>query len=117
MYEKNMKISLLLDFYGDVLPERQHEMLDMYYNDDYSLSEISEIAEISRQGVRFAVKKGEDQLTELEDKLGLLKKFTQMKAESEIIASMLENISDQTENEALKCKINEIILKIKALSL
>lgn len=117
MYEKDVTISLLLDFYGDVLPERQREMLDMYYNEDYSLSEISEIVSISRQGVRFSVKKGEKQLTELENKLGLLKKFTQMKNDSESIAAMLENISANIENQATKNDITEIIAKIKSLSL
>lgn len=116
MYEKNMKISLLLDFYGDILPERQREMLDMYYNDDYSLSEIAEIAQISRQGVRFWVKKGEEQLAEYENKLGLLSRFAQIKSDSEMIASMLQNAVEHTGDNALKAEINVIIQKIKALS-
>ena len=41
MFEKNLNISLLLDFYGDILSDRQKDMLDMYYNDDCSLAEIA----------------------------------------------------------------------------
>ena len=52
-----MHVSLLLDFYGDILPERRYEMTSLYYNDDLSLSEIADICGISRQGVRDAVKK------------------------------------------------------------
>ena len=62
MYEKNLNIGYLLDFYGDVLPERKRNVLDMYYNEDFSLAEISEEIGISRQGVRDIIKKAEEEL-------------------------------------------------------
>ena len=62
MYEKNLKIGYLLDFYGDVLPERKRNILDLYYNEDFSLSEIAEDIGISRQGVRDLIKKSEEEL-------------------------------------------------------
>ena len=71
MFEKNMKISYLLDFYGDVLDTRVRAVMDAYYDDDLSLSEIAEGEEISRQGVRHLIKKGEEQLLFLEERLGL----------------------------------------------
>ena len=115
--EKNIGIGLLLDFYGEILPDRQREALDMYYNDDYSLSEISEIVEISRQGVRSAIKKGEDTLSELETKLHLLEKFTQMKSESEKIAAVLEKVADKlnVENNTSYSDVKSIIEEIKNL--
>ena len=71
MFEKNMGISYLLDFYGDVLDEHTHEVMTAYYDDDLSLSEVASLVGISRQGVRHIIKKGEEQLTFLEEKLGL----------------------------------------------
>ncbi|MDD7676741.1 MAG: sigma factor-like helix-turn-helix DNA-binding protein, partial [Eubacteriales bacterium] len=44
-----MSIGYLLDFYGEILNERKRSVLDMYYNEDLSLSEISDIIGISRQ--------------------------------------------------------------------
>ena len=74
MFEKDLKKAYLLDFYGDVLTERKKEVLDMYYNEDLSLAEIAEQIGISRQGVRDLIKKAEEELLFLEDKLGLAKK-------------------------------------------
>jgi len=74
MSEKNYTISLLLDYYGTLLGDKQKESIDLYYNEDYSLSEIAENAGISRQGVRDQIKHAEMQLLEYEDKLELAKK-------------------------------------------
>mgnify|MGYP003483800017 CR=1 FL=1 len=78
MFEKDMHFSILLDFYGEILTDRQREMLECYYNDDMSLSEISDSVGISRQGVRSAIKKGTDILAEMETKLGLAGRFQQV---------------------------------------
>ena len=75
MFEKNLNMGYLLDFYGDVLTERRRDALDFYYNDDMALSEIAEEMGISRQGVRDLIKKAEDELNFYEEKLGLAKKF------------------------------------------
>ena len=55
MFEKNLNMGYLLDFYGDVLSEKKRNVLDWYYNGDLSLSEIAEEIGISRQGVRDQV--------------------------------------------------------------
>ena len=70
---KDLKFSSLLDIYGGVLTDKQRDMLELYYNEDLSLSEIAEEAEISRQGVRDAIKRGEETLTELDEKIGVSK--------------------------------------------
>ena len=62
MFEKNLEINYLLDFYGEVLSERKREVLEMYYNEDLSLAEIAGDIGISRQGVRDIIKKSEDEL-------------------------------------------------------
>ena len=63
---KNMEISFLLDFYGDMLTEKQRSMVDYYYNEDLSLAEIAENEGITRQGVRDSIKRAEVQLLEME---------------------------------------------------
>ena len=66
---KDLEMGYLLDFYGEVLTEKQREMLRQYYNDDLSLSEIGENFGITRQGARDAIKHGETTLKELEEKV------------------------------------------------
>ena len=75
MFEKNLNVAFLLDFYGEVLSDRKREVLDAYYNDDLSLAEIATDLGISRQGVRDLIKKAETELFFYEEKLGLAKKF------------------------------------------
>ena len=67
---KKWAVSYLLDLYGDVLTEKQRDVMVQYYNDDYSLAEIAENFGITRQGVRDAIKRGEATLLELEEKIG-----------------------------------------------
>ena len=76
---KNMEISLLFDFYGDILTEKQQNMIQYYYNEDLSLAEIAENEGITRQGVRDSIKRAETQLIEMEERLGLVRRFYQIK--------------------------------------
>ncbi len=67
---KDLNISALLDFYGPFLSEKQRNLLHHYYNEDLSLSEIAENEEITRQGVRDLIKRGEFQLKRYEEECG-----------------------------------------------
>lgn len=69
----NIYVSELLDRYGALLSEKQQRILDGYYNNDLSLSEIAENEGITRQGVSDFVKRSEAQLFEFEEKLGMCK--------------------------------------------
>ena len=82
---KNLEISFLLDFYGDMLTEKQRSMVEYYYNDDLSLSEIAENEGITRQGVRDAIKRAEGQLLEMEERLSLASRFRRMQEELETV--------------------------------
>lgn len=75
MFEKDLKIGWLLDFYGDVLSERKRTVLDDYYNNDLSLAEIAGELGVSRQAVRELIGKAGDELRFLEEKLGLAERF------------------------------------------
>lgn len=93
---KNLKMSVLLDFYGDILTDNQREAMDMFYNGDYSLAEISEEVGITRQGVRERLLKSEKTLSGLEEKLGLADKFTDMQKDVSELISMLEELQRET---------------------
>ena len=70
---KNLEYGLLLDVYGGLLTEKQLEMMQLYYDEDLSLSEIGEQYGISRQGVHDSLKRSEQALDDLEERLGILK--------------------------------------------
>lgn len=89
---KDLNMSLLLDFYGDILSEKQREAVELFYNGDLSLSEISEITGITRQGVRDRIVKSEQILTELEDKLGLASRFGNVSKTLEYIKNRLDEL-------------------------
>ena len=93
---KDLTMSLLLDFYGDILPERQREAMDLFYNGDLSLSEIAETTGLTRQGVRDRIVKGEKTVSELEDKLGLAGRFGDVKKTVRFIVGRLEEIQKET---------------------
>ena len=70
---KNLEMGRLIDLYGGLLTEKQFDIMDFYYNDDLSLGEIADHYDISRQGVHDAIKRGDEALTEYEQRLGLLR--------------------------------------------
>ncbi len=71
MKNQTYRMTMLFDFYGELLTERQKEFFDLYYNEDLSLAEIAENAGISRQGVRDVIVRAEGVMQEVEDKTGL----------------------------------------------
>ena len=88
MFEKNMRLAVLLDFYGDVLDEHTRTIMKAYYEDDLSLAEIAEDEAISRQGVRHVIKKGEEQLEFLEERLKLAKKEDEIQQAASALSSL-----------------------------
>ena len=93
---KNLNMSLLLDFYGEVLSEPQREAMDLFYNGDLSLSEIAEITGITRQGVRDRLVKSEQIIRDLEEKLGLAGRFGHINKTVAYLLSRLEAITAET---------------------
>lgn len=87
--DKKWHISMLLDYYGELLSDRQREIAVYYHNDDLSLGEIAELMGITRQGVRDALKKSEAILLSCEEKLGIVARFGKLQKRLEEIASSL----------------------------
>jgi len=110
MYDKLVQIALLFDFYGQLLTDKQMEIVDMYYNNDLSLGEISEQQGISRQGVYDTLKRAEKTLYEYEEKLGLVDRFLKQKESMKKIIEMIDELisEDEFDKHDLKDKLNDI---------
>ena len=106
------EISLLLDFYGQLLTERQVEVLDLHYNQDLSLGEISENLKISRQGVHDAIKKGREHIIKFENKLGLAKRFLDQSLQ---IKSIMGKLGQLAEKNPKLVELKEIQQELKSL--
>lgn len=111
MTEKNFIFSILYDYYGDLLKDNQSNIIDLYYNQDYSLSEIAEEMNISRQGVHDALKRAEKSLLEYEDKIKLHYKYDKYSRAAENIINLTTNIKDDKYKEIID-SINEEASKI-----
>ncbi|HIT70692.1 MAG TPA: putative DNA-binding protein [Candidatus Scatovivens faecipullorum] len=113
--EKNVKISMLLDIYGNLLTEKQNELLDDYYNNDLSLSEIAENQLITRQAVRDNLKKGENKLFEYEEKLGFMKKTIMHEEQVAKILSELNKIEKKSTDKEVAKVLQDVRKKINCL--
>ena len=107
--EKNIEVSLLLDFYGELLTPSCRQMAELYYNDDLSLAEVAAETGITRQGVRDRIKRGEKQLFEFEQKLGLLSRFQQLEAGLNDIARKAREISETTNDNDIRALAGDIL--------
>jgi predicted DNA-binding protein YlxM (UPF0122 family) len=113
--EKNIEISLLLDFYGELLKPDAAEMINLYYNEDLSLSEIAVQSGITRQGVRDRIKRCEQKLFELEQKLGMLKRFRQLEQGLDRIYDSASRIEESADNESIKNLASQIKAQAQGL--
>lgn len=100
--DKNIKMTMLLDIYGKLLTEKQQDMLDLYYNQNLSLSEIAEEEEITRQGVRKIIVDGEKKLLHYEELLGILSKKIKD-------TRIIENLIEETKDSSFKEKLKELL--------
>lgn len=110
------RINMLLDFYGDMLTDRQRDFLEYYYIDDLSLAEIAENEGITRQGVRDAIKRAEAQLFEMEDRLGLATRFSEMGKGLDEIMECAEIINNYNMRTGLSRDINDAVVRIKFIA-
>lgn len=105
--ENAVKLSVLLEIYGKLLTDKQFILLEDYYNNDLSLSEIAENQGITRQAVRDNLKKGENNLLEYEEKLRLMEKKVMQNKKIEEIKSELNEL-EKSLNSNSKNKLTKI---------
>lgn len=90
--EKDLRVSVLLDYYAPMLTDKQKDVIDLYYNEDLSLSEIAEHEGITRQGVRDSIKRGEQTLYDMEEKFHLAERSVRYGNMINRIAELAEGI-------------------------
>lgn len=101
--------TMLFDFFGDLLTEKQREYYDLYHNEDLSLSEIAESAGITRQGVYDIITRAENTLMEMEEKTGVIRRFNEMQAEIAKAVRIAEDIMNQSQDEAAAVKAGQLV--------
>ena len=94
MEDSRLMRSMLLDFYGELLTEKQRECYGLHFNEDLSLSEIAEQSGISRQGVWDNIRRAEATLRELEEKTGLVRRVMELERELEETREELRRLRD-----------------------
>lgn len=110
--EEKIKISILCQIYGKLLTEKQYQILDDYYNNDLSLSEIAENNNITRQAVNDVINKGKNKLIEIEEKLSFMEKILN---QEKVIENIIKNL-EESENKTLKkSQIEKITKQLKQL--
>lgn len=100
MEDGRLMQSMLLDFYGQLLTEKQRECYDLHYNEDLSLSEIAEHSGISRQAVWDNIHRAEAALKQIEEKTGLVKRFFETEKLMGSLREKLEKLLELSEGEA-----------------
>ncbi len=100
MENDRLKRCLLLDFYGELLTDKQRECCDLHFNEDLSLGEIAEQLGISRQAVWDNIRRGESALEETERKTGLIRRFSGNREKLDELAGIFEKLTALTDGEA-----------------
>ena len=116
MDDETLKMTMLFDFFGDLLTEKQNEYFDLYHNEDLSLSEIAEKAGISRQGVYDTIIRAEKTLIDIEQKTGIIRKWHESQSElehAETLAIELLNHSNDVQTNEIATKLVSVIKKLR----
>ncbi len=100
-FEEIVELSLLFDFYGEMLGEHKKKIFEDYVLNDLSLAEIAEEEGISRQGVHDIVKRCTKQLKEYETTLHLVEKFQNMKEKLTKAAGLLDVPADSIDSNSI----------------
>ena len=113
--ERKVEISILCEFYGKLLTEKQFQFMDDYYNNDLSLSEIAENNNITRQAVRDILKKGEKKLFEYEEKLMFMKRTLNQEKKIEQVLSELTKIQKDSSDKQVESVLESIKKELNCL--
>lgn len=111
-------MSILFDYYGKLLTEKQSQIFTLYHDDNLSLSEIGEKLNVSKQGVHDALKKAESALEDFESKLGLIRNSRQNEDLVDEAMSIIAKLNtDKNVDSKIKKEIKKVEKNIDRLSL
>ena len=117
--EKNVRMAILYDFFGELLTRKQREYFELYYGENLSLSEIAENDGISRQGVRDTLLRAENILETTEEKTGVVKRYSELQHDLSLLEGYVTDIAklNQTrfKNGALLELCNKIYDRIQCM--
>ena len=113
--EKKVEVSILLEIYGKLLTKKQLDILTDYYNNDLSLSEIAENNHITRQAVNDIIKKGENKLFDLEEKLLIMKKMMKQEKLLQEVFNELSKIEDTSSDKQVEKILNHVRKELSCL--
>ena len=114
--EKKIELGMLCEIYGNLLTEKQKEVINDYANQDLSLTEIAENNNITRQAVNDIVKKGETKLLEYEQKLGIMKKQLETEKQIQNILFELSKITDNSSDKKVERILNSVRKELTMLN-
>ena len=97
MVEETFELTLLFDYYGDLLTQKQRTCFDLYYNQDFSLAEIAQEVGISRQGVHDSLMRAETFLRNMEAKTGCVARERAMENALSVIRDAARQLLQQPE--------------------
>ncbi len=100
--------TMLFDFYGDLLTDKQKEYYDLHYNSDLSLFEIAEMNGTSRQAVWDIIRRAEQTLRDIETKTGLVARAMQRRAAVAEIAALAETLPDSDAKRGILRRLGEL---------
>ena len=113
---ETLLMTMLFDFFGDLLTEKQRDYFDLYHNENLSLSEIAAKNGISKQGVHDIVTRAEKSLAEMEQKTGVIRRWLETQAElerAEAVAQRLLRLSEDGEAESLAQELVSALVRLK----
>jgi len=113
---KDLNVSLLCDYYGDLLTPKQKEAISLYYNEDLSLAEIAEQLSITRQGARDNICRGEEKLIAFEKVLGVADKTSHLLKTADNMQEVLDALkASHGSDEVAKGfeKLQDLLLNMK----
>jgi len=101
--------TMLFDFYGDLLTEKQREYYDLHYNNDLSLFEIAEMSGTTRQAVWDIIRRAEQSMRDIESKTGLIAKTVQQRSRLQDVICKVRELPESPEKQSVLNTLNEIV--------